>query len=654
MAVALRPHLPLLFPSFKADSPVEQRPPMPPHRLSSLAASTVDPDDEAPPTPKSVRARTRSAVTATPTRPRVPTFPSGTPPTTATRASSALLTVMRHRRVFASVLLQLSWRACWALLSTCRDFRDFFSYSELKDVMLSRFVPGYSACLAVSDPLRLQNVTVTFTDLNLLMISQAVILHRYPMHALTCISRLADIDPVEWERTLRLVTLTQAHSRFVLLLQALAHSSNLPPPPEKEESDWRPPLAKPKLRELNFPAPLSYIPPSIVPERTSSTRSAHGRKGAESARIDRAAQAARSRTRPLSLFGSVKVKAPPPPVSEPRSLKYYTLGWRHSLSRTSGWASDDEWGRKPLERPHRRFAAANLSSDSSSFSSSPSPPFSRNSTLEISSPLRCGVSYHDLSLATSRIRAPVLRVFVPCSKMDLSGDSDSIALCEDQLYDSGLWTHLSVGDIVCNLGYVPPHTPDEPGSSSDDNLPDSAGNEYALQNRRKWLIFNGELLIPFSPPQSLPLRNVFILPSPFYYTHIMPPLSDPVFAVRSFPRCDDVPQLTLVSLSTKVRSPHSPTGYALVKKPVWTARVWRQVAQDDEIGLGWQGEWVLEGEGTPEGQKALVDCLRGVRGPLREWQLVREKSSGDSLYFRLIKTFSRKRNYSRKLTNRDS
>ncbi|KAJ7261847.1 hypothetical protein B0H12DRAFT_1105956 [Mycena haematopus] len=624
--------------------PVEKRPSMPPHRLPSLglppaSAVDLDGDHHTPLTPKSARPRTKS--TATLSFPAVASLPSGSRSPLLTRMSP-LLNVIRHRRVLASLLRHLNWRACWALLSTCRDCRNFFSYSELKDVILSRFVPGYSACARISDPLRMQNVPVTLADLNLLLVSQAVILHRYPMHALTCISRLIpDLEPVEWERTCKLVALTQAHSRFVLLLQALAHSSTLPPP-EKEEFDSRPSLVEPKLRQLTFPAPLSYVSPTIVAEPTLPPRSTRGRNGAESIRADRSSQPVRrlSRSRPLSVFG-IGIKAPPPPVSEPLSLKHYTLGWRHSLSRASGSVSDDEWGRKPLERPHRRFASANLSSDSSSFSSSPSPPFSRHSTLELSSPVRRGITHHDLSLATSRTRAPILRVFVPCSKMDL--DSDSIALCEDQLYNSGLWDHLSTGDIVCNLGYVPPHTPDE-SSSSDGSLPDSAESERSLQNRRKWLIFNGESLYPFSPPESLPLRNVFILPSPFYYSHIMPPLSDPVFAVRCFPACDDIPQFTLMSLSTKVRSPHSPTGYALVKKPMWVARVWKQVAQDDEIGLGWQGEWVLEGEGTREGHKVLLDCLRGVRGPLREWQLIRDKSGGNRLWFRLIKTFSTKHN----------
>ncbi|KAJ7707588.1 hypothetical protein B0H17DRAFT_1033161 [Mycena rosella] len=637
MAVAPSPHPPT--PSLHPDTAVEflQRPAMPPHRLPSfrLDSAAADAEKTYGSAPESVRARS----TAPSPRSYTHTLSAFKLVQTSVRP---LLTAAKHPRILASLLAHLSWRASWALLSTCRDCRDFFSYPELKDVILSRFVPGYATCLRISDPLRLQNVPVALADLHLLMISQRVIFHRYPMHALTCLSGL----PPDEERTLRLAILTQAHSRFVLLLQALAHSSSMPPPPEQDEIEWRPPLLDLSLRQLKFPAPLSYVSaPAVVAEPAVPPRSGRSRKSADSARVDgRPPLDSRSLSRAgsrLSLFRGSSTKVPPPPVSEPRSLKHFASGWRHSLSRASGSTSDDEWGRKPLERPHRRFASANLSSDSSS-SISPSPPFSRDSTLGTSSPIRRDIPHHDLLLATSRVRAPVLRVFVPCSKLELSDDSDGIALCEDQLYESGLWSHLSTGDIVCNFGYVPPHTPDEPGSS-DGSLADSAGSEPALQNRRKWLLFDGQSLVPFSPPEPLPLRNPFILPSPCYYTHIMPPLANPVFITRCFPPCDDIPQLALVSLSTKVRSPHSPTGFALVKKPMWTARVWKQVAENDEIGLGWQGEWVLEGEGTREGQKALIDCLRGVKGPLREWQFVREKSVGNRLWFRLINTFSTKR-----------
>ncbi|KAJ7455338.1 hypothetical protein B0H11DRAFT_1874875 [Mycena galericulata] len=659
MAVALPSHPPPIFTSFQQGISMGEpitRPLMPPHRLPSLKRASSPPLDTDPETPKngnSTPKLVRVRSTVAPPRSRTVTLSSFAAPS---QTRSLLLTVAKRPRVLASLLAQLSWRACWALLSTCRDCRDFFSCTELKDVILSRFVPGYHACLRISDPLRLQSIPVTLADLNLLKISQTLPLHRYPMHALTCLSSLLpDVDHAEREQTLRLAMLALAHSRFVLLLQALAHSSTLPPPSDREETDWSPPraFADTNLRQLNFPAPLSLVSPPIHPPEPAPPPR-RGRKKLESARPDKFPLATRSLTRPesrLSLFRSHS-KVPPPPVSEPRSLKFYTSGWRQPLSRASGSTSDDEWGRKPLERPHRRFASVNLSSDSSSFSNSPSPSFSRDSTVELSTPIRRDVSHHDLSLATSRTRAPVLRVFVPCSTLDLSEDSDSIALCEDQLYDSGLWTHLSTGDVVCNLGYLPPHSPEEPASSSSDGSLDSAASEHAKQNRRKWLLFNGESLVPFSPPESLPLSNPFILPSPCYYTHIMPPLTNPVFTARCFPPCDDIPQFRLVSLSTKVRSPHSPTGYALVKKPMWTARVWKQVGQEDDIGLGWQGQWVLEGEGTREGQKALLDCLRGIEGPLREWQLVREKCTADRLWFRLIKTFLTKRNNSRSHADR--
>ncbi|KAJ7067056.1 hypothetical protein C8F01DRAFT_1051461 [Mycena amicta] len=546
---------------------------------------------------------------------------------------SGLVSTIHHPAILAALLDYLGWPACCALLNTCRNSRDFFSCPELRNVILTRFIPSYTACLRHSDRSRLQDVPVTSADLNFLMISSTVILHRYPMFALQQLSRrLPDVDRADREQTARLVALAQAHSRFVLFLQALAHSSFLPPPHDRDEVDWRPRPLEPRFRELKFPAPLS-LTPTVAP--TLGPAAPRGRKSADSVSTKRSFS---SRSLPrvgsrLSIFGGSAKVPLPPPASEPRSLKHYSSGWRQAFLRMSSSVSDDELGRKPLERPHRRFASSNLSSDSSSSSSSPSPPFSRSSTMEMFSPIRRFTSYHDLGFATSRTRAPVLRVFVPCLKLD----QRSIALCEDQLYNSGLWYHLSMGDIICNLGFVPPPSPDEPGSS-DGGLPDSAGSDPSVQPSRKWLLFNGESLVPFCPP-ALPLSNPFILPSPFYYSHITPPQTNLVFTIRSFPACDDIPQLTLVSSTEKVRSPHSPAGFACVKQFKWTARVWKNVSQEDDIGLGWQGEWVLEGDGTREGQSVLIDCLRGVKGPYREWELVREKSGADRLYFRLIKTY---------------
>ncbi|KAF7312430.1 MIF4G/MA4-domain-containing protein [Mycena indigotica] len=552
----------------------------------------------------------------------------------AFRPPKGLVHTFRDPSILSSLLSYMGWDNCSALLNTCRDLRNCFSSSSpgLRDVVLSRYIPLYSLVLRRSDHSRLQHVPLSLSDLNLLMISSTVILHRYPLFACQYLARLLpDIDRAEREETARLVALAQAHSRFVLFLQAIAHSSNIPPPHDRDDIDWPPRRLESRFRQLNFPAPLSLVP-SVSPKstpavsrRTKATVLTSHRKSSSSRSLSRAGSR-------LSIFGS-NAKIPLPPASEPRSLKHYSSAWRQALSKTSGYFSDEEWGRKPLERPHRRFATAD-----SSASSSPSPPSSRRSTPVELTPRF--TSPHDIGLAMSQTRAPVLRVFVPCSELD----DQSIALCEDQLCDSGLWQHLSIGDIVCNLGFIPPTNPDEMASSYS-SLPESPGSDHSTsQHRQQWLIFNGESLVPYSPPSAIPLSNPFSLPSPFYYAHITPPHTNPVFTIRNFPPCDDIPQFTLVNTSRTVPSPHSPAGFATVKQHKWTARVWRQVARDDdEIGLGWQGEWILEGDGTREGQAVLVDCLRGIRGPYREWELVREKCTSDRLWFRLIRTYTSKR-----------
>jgi len=186
---------------------------------------------------------------------------------------------------------------------------------------------------------------------------------------------------------------------------------------------------------------------------------------------------------------------------------------------------------------------------------------------------------------------------------------------------SGLWQHLSTGDVICNLGYVPPaQTEDGP---SDDHL------------SRTWLVYNGEGLVPFSPPTPAPLDDPLSLPSPFYYIHLLPPFVNPTY-VLSLPPCDNVPELTLNYMTVDVPSPHSPSGYVLVKKYMWTARVWRR---EEGFGDGWQGEWILEGEGTREGRQTLLHCLNQGAAVQRHWELVREKSGSGLLWLRLLDSF---------------
>jgi len=480
----------------------------------------------------------------------------------------------------------------------------------------------------------------------------------------------------------KLVALTQAHSRFVLLLQSIVHSSRAPLPSEAEEGTYRPRFSPiQSLRELTFPAPLAYTeppapPPKGMPE-PEIPKTKHPRHRSSASILSRrptlnlpqaprpSADAASSmistasidkqrlkKGRRLSIFGGKKnLQLPsPPPPDEPRALRVYASSWR----KTSYWANGSvdfaEEGfstTDSLKRPrlHRRFG----SGTSSESSLSPSPlSQSRSRQSMFIQPEARSSSPHDLILATSRVRAPILRVFVPCTKLDT--DCEALVKCEQQLVDSGLWSHLSTGDIVCNLGYVPPS--DDSGSSDGDSSggngefimmrPGASGSANsslnpAVGSSQKWLLFNGQVLVPYTPPDLLPLDQPFNLPTPFYYHHIMPPFTNLSYIIKQLPQCDNVPHLQLVSSSKKVRSPHSPNGFAMVKKHSWIARVARQRTEaDGEMGEGWFGEWILEGEGTPEGLQLLLNALKGQSLGHREWEFVRDKSGGGKLWLRYV------------------
>jgi hypothetical protein len=84
---------------------------------------------------------------------------------------------------------------------------------------------------------------------------QQLPLHHYPTHALTTLSS-SDTAALE-ERIERFVMLFQAHSRMVLLLQALIHSSSSPVPEKLEDPSLQyRNFAQQGGQKLVFPAPL--------------------------------------------------------------------------------------------------------------------------------------------------------------------------------------------------------------------------------------------------------------------------------------------------------------------------------------------------------------------------------------------------------------
>ncbi|KAI0043813.1 hypothetical protein FA95DRAFT_1545863 [Auriscalpium vulgare] len=532
------------------------------------------------------------------------------------RPRFSVTNVLQNSAVLHRFLLYAPWEDFRSLAQVSKECMNVFHQPQLKDVVLSRFVPGYSHCLRHADLQAFRVVEVGFLDLDLFMASQQVPLHQYPAHALSMLAALYP-DPQQQRKTERLVAMSQAHSRIVLLLQSLTHSSSRPLSDEPDDARLRSPNGLSPARELVFPAPLSYfgaeaapIPPK-TPEAPATKK--HGRFPSASAivpgaRPRRSEDSASVRSvRRLSIFGGRKPLPPPPSKG---AVTHYVESWRGRRRNMSASEGEDTL----LRRPKRRFASVTQSSDSSLENSSPSPssPIPEN-TYTPPTPS----SPHDILMATSRLRAPVLRVFFPCSQLD----QDQIAHCETQLEDAGLWEHLSTGDIVCNLGFLPPE--DVPSSSSDLSSDHPAGTGL-------WLLFDGMQLVPYAPHRTLPLAEPHLLPSPLYYAHITPRSVNSKLSMV-LPRAD--PQLALALLPTQVRSPHSPNGVAHTRKYMWLAHV--HPRRRPGLGEGWHGEWVLEGAGTKEGRQELLDALRGDAGDIREWELVIDKCSASRIWLRL-------------------
>ncbi|KAG2111368.1 hypothetical protein BD769DRAFT_1493886 [Suillus cothurnatus] len=453
------------------------------------------------------------------------------PPQPASPLAKSLAWRRMHRAAF------IQWADFYVLLSTCADMRLLWDTRDFRDVVLSHFVPGYSYALRHRDFSKYQDLDISLQDLDLLLISQRVPPHQYPVHAL----------------------------RSIPLSPTLPHG----------------------LRELTFPAPLSFR--SFTQVMTSNGGGPQ-----------------------LSIFGGRN--PPPPPLSEPRSLKYYDARWRRTISGTPTQApallgtyannrnfmSEDDI-RKSVMRTHRRTGSSGMSSTSSSASVSPSPPFSYRRAQDAFG-LSTG-SPHELHTATSRTRAPVLRVFVPCTDLIPA----AITSCEQQLIDNGLWEHLSIGDIVCNFGYVP-------AAPESDEISSQESDRSALRN--SWLLYNGYSLVPFVPPAPPPVDGP---PQPsvtaILFTYHAFARSPPILICA--PRWRWVPELNLVQ-QQNASGRRSPAEDGLQRRSTCGSRVhvsgWALLMSTMDSAKG--------GEARARGDKRFF---------------VREKSGGGRLWLKLVR-----------------
>jgi len=193
------------------------------------------------------------------------------------------------------------------------------------------------------------------------------------------------------------------------------------------------------------------------------------------------------------------------------------------------------------------------------------------------------------------------------------------------------------GDIVCNLGYVPPAESEDSQASSQTPKVDEFGVVGGLSSRpgagqedpRGWLIFTGKMLVPYFPPAPPPPDiDVLKLSGPAYYAHLGPPVGGLVYALK-IPHAETVPTMRLERSVGLVRTTW---GVARVWRWVWVAAF--RVDRTETMGDEWAGDWVLEGMGTREGEKVLLDAMKG--GDLRFWEFVREKSGGGRIWLRLV------------------
>lgn len=578
-----------------------------------------------------------------------------------------LIVALSQVSVLACLLRHLTWHEFRSLVMTSRAVRDTLDAEDCIEVILARFVPGYRLGARPSE-----QIPVTVEHLEAFMLSQAMSLHLYPTHALGVVDSLLNAMHLTSQTTEKFENLTIAHSRIVLLLRSRALAA--PHPPEIDDQPPTPPSGGP---QLVFPAPLFCTLSSAAPTRTPSkntSRSSTLTKHSEPAPSRRGSISSLF-SLPRSLSRSSKKRPLPPPVHQThRSSISISLNKRssqyisgpiapppRSRSTPPQTSKEDEiFALKPPRPWYRRHSSLPGSPASSSRGSLAA--VSEKAARETSGATLLPSGPHDLAYATVPGRAPVLRVFVPTDVLS----HEAIRACELLLFRSGLWDWMKPGDIVCNLGFVPrEETTSAPGSPVDQFGRLGGGGNDTRQS--KWLVFTGTGLVPYFPPAPPPPDiDILSIPGPAYYSHIhvpgptqlrLPGLSEesqPKLAVGGLVYALSIPKRSgepTMKLDSSVGYVKSARGVVRVWRPVWIAsftvdklhptparnskgknRAWER--RNNEVADEWTGEWILEGMGTREGERQLLNAIDD--GHVRFWEWVREKSGPGRVWLRLV------------------
>ncbi|KAH7107068.1 hypothetical protein BKA62DRAFT_227364 [Auriculariales sp. MPI-PUGE-AT-0066] len=462
--------------------------------------------------------------------------------------------VLRNPSTVRALSEYLTWQDILALLNTCRKARTAFLHHP--EAVLETFVPAFNRLLPPSHKDRDQGVRVDVEQWVFFMLSISEPLAQYPALALSLLTKEAQsglqlmgtsdtsldeqlrLDAVQVSaaddaRANRLEQLALAHTRMVLLMRSRApplSSAELDDPP------FRPTLPSartPDEPEITIPAPLAYFDDSSAasasvtvgtpsaPIQLSTANSSKSSSSSSSVqkRSRQSVESSHSRSpstnRFSKMFGSGQ-KAPPPAPQRDKRMWFPAGGSSdtgHELGRRMSTYND-----RSLRMSRHAHSASDgggsIRTSRVSLYGSPRPTLDfGNSPLGAFGALDRGFdvnshSPHSIYLASSRARALVLRLFVPCATLD----EDTIKECEEQLQEEGLWQHVRPGDVLCNIGHVP-ETPEGPDVNSSD-----AGAWLIVDKTRHLRVWH-----PHTPPPLDPATLLNVLSTPFFYAHISAP-----------------------------------------------------------------------------------------------------------------------------------